>query len=201
MSNNDYDLMQKIITPTCRIAFAKNLFKVNKKGRYSLGVVFEMDAETLKELELLKKLISEHTDNTWPKGAPSNFHTPLKVEDREDMLEKYPFMKDMVVLNASNGFEVPVIDLHGRDLGDGDITSGDYVKLSISAYAYNNENKGVGFNINGVQKIKNGEAFYGRSSAADMFGITPASLETTVDKNEAAKEDDDNSAGFNNFGF
>lgn len=185
--STDYDLTQRIITAECRIAFGQNIFKQNDKGRYSIGVVFEKDADVAN----LKELVQEHIKNTWGSKKPSKLFLPIKTEEREDMLQKYPFMEDKIVLNASNGFEIPCIDLHGKELGESDLKSGDYVRLSISAYTYNNVNKGVGFNINGIQKIKEGEAFYGRQSAADMFGVTPASLEEKVAEAEASQEEND----------
>ena len=187
----------RLVTPTGRLAFNQNLFKTNDKGRYSIGVVFDMTPENMKALEPLKGLMKDLIKEKWGDKVPSKLFKPMKVEDREEMLEKYEFMKDRVTLNASNGFEVPCIDLHGKELFDGDLKAGDHVKVSISGYAYDNVNKGVGFNVNGVQLVEKGEAFYGRQSAADMFGITPASLEDKVEENEAEKEE----GNFDSFGF
>jgi hypothetical protein len=183
----------RLVTPEGRLVFCKNLFKVHDKGRYSACVLFDNSEENQKALAPLGELIEEFKTDQWGEKKPSNLHSPIKVETRAEMIEKYPFMKDKIVLNASNGFEPGVIDVHGKELFDGDIKAGDHVKVSISAYAYDNKVKGIGFNVNGLQLVKEGEALYGRQSTADLFGITPASLENV----EAKKPD----SAFGNFSF
>lgn len=190
----------RIITPVGRVAFVKNLFKPNDKGRYSVAVVFDTDADTVKALEPLKGLIGGLVKEKWGDKAPSNLFTPMKIETREDMLEKYDFMRDKVTLNASNGFEVSAIDTNNQELFDGDIKAGDYVRLSISGYTYDNQNKGVGFNVNAVQFIKKGEAFYSRQNASEMFAEAPKVADAegfTGNENTGGGEE----ASFNNYGF
>jgi len=184
----------KIITPVGKLAFNKNLFKPNEKGRYTVAVVFDTDKNTLAALEPLKALVEDLKKEKWGDKIPSNLYGPMKIEQREEMLEKYEFMRDKVTLNASNGFEVPVIDLNEQELFDNDIKAGDEVRLSISGYAYDNNSKGVGFNVNAVQFVRKGEAFYARQEAGNMFASAPKieNAETTT------KEE---SGDFNNFGF
>lgn len=183
----------RLVTPEGRLAFCKNLFKVNDKGRYSVCIVLENTEENQKALAPFAELVEDFKKDQWGDRQPSGLHSPVKVETRADMIDKYPFMDNKIVINASNGFEPGVIDIHGKELFEGDVKAGDHVKISISAYAYDNKVKGVGFNVNGLQLVKEGEALYGRQSTADMFGITPASLDNV----EAKKEE----GNFNNFGF
>jgi len=190
----------RLVTPVGRLAFSQNLYKTNKKGRYTVAVVFDKaDAEIIAGLRPLQQLEADLIKDKWGDKKPSGLKTPMKVEVRPDMLEKYDFMTDMVTLNASNGFEVPVIDSKGMPVSESDIKAGDYVKLSISGYAYDNELKGIGFNVNGVQLVKEGEAFYGRQSATDMFGLPPVSLDSLP----VAEENNTSEAGtdftFGNF--
>lgn len=183
-----------IVTPVGRLAFNQNLFKANKKGRYTVAVVFDMEPDTLKALQPLKDLVESTIQHKWPGDSrpdEEDLYTPMKVEKRKKMLEKYEFMKDRVTLNASNGFEIQVIDLNNQEMFDGDIKAGDQVRLSISAYAYDNENVGVGFNVNAVQFVREDEAFYGRQNAAQMFDSaptiegapTPTTTETAIEDN------------------
>lgn len=193
---------EKMVTVEGRVAFAKNLFNPNKKGRYTLAVVFDQDERTMNGynrtvnrngenvevervgingvLEMVNGLVSD----TWKK-KPSNLKTPLKIENRPDMLEKYSFMKDRYTLNASNGFVVPVGRLNEAgewiDINEDEIKAGDYVELNISGYTYDNELQGVAVNINSVCKTRDGEAFYARQSGADMFGASKAQNEGTYE--------------------
>ena len=187
---------KNIITPVGRLAFNQNLFKVNDKGRYSVAIVFDKDEDTLKALKPLKDLINEQIKDKWGDKKPSNLHTPMKTEDRADMLEKYKFMENRVTLNASNGFEIPVIDLNNQEMFEGDIKAGDQVRLSISAYAYDNKVKGVGFNVNAVQFVRKDEPFYSRRTAVEMFGSAPK-IESDSQSEPETTED----TGFDNFGF
>lgn len=188
----------KLITPVGRLAFSQNLFKTNKKDRYTVAVVFDMDEATLAALKPFQEFEAALIKDKWGDKKMSGLKTPMKVEKRPDMLEKYPFMKDKVTMNASNGFEVQVIDTKGQPVAEEDIKAGDFVQLSISGYAYDNELKGIGFNANAVLLKEKGDAFYGRADAADMFGITPVSLESI---NEDAAKEEASTAGTDSFTF
>jgi hypothetical protein len=181
--------MSNVVTPVGRLAFNKNLFKQNDKGRYSVAVVFDKD----KDMTKVKQLIAETIKEKWGDKVPSNLMMPVKEETRDDMLEKYPFMADRITLNASNGYAIPVIDLNHEEIFESDLKAGDQVRLSISAYAYDNQLKGVGLNAEGVQFIREDEAFYGRTSAKDMFSGDD------VEKFEAEKKAE--SEDFMNMGF
>lgn len=184
---------KRIITPVGRLAFAKNLYKPNAKGRWTVAVVFDTDQNTLKALQPLKELVADLAKEAWPKGNPVGMKTPMKIENREDMLKNYPFMENRVTLNATNGFEIPVIDLNDQEVFEGDIKAGDQVRLSISGYTYDTDgNKGVGFNVNAVQFVRSDEAFYARQSASDMFASAPK-----ID----VPETNNTQGNFDNFGF
>lgn len=194
---------ERLVTVEGRVAFVKNLFNANKKGRYTLAVVFDQDENTMNGNGLegvekragmneLKEMVGDLVNQGWPKKKPSGLKTPLKVEERSDMLEKYPFMKNRITVNASNGFVVPVGTRNENgewvDIQEKDLKAGDYVEVSLSGYTYDNETKGVGLNVHAVLKTRDGEAFYSRQSGADMFGMGQAKTETQQ-------------AGFDNFGF
>lgn len=205
---------ERLVTVEGRVAFVKNLFNPNKKGRFTLAVVFDKDEKSLKgydeervtlnaegeeEVEIVHlngvEDIRNHVNaliaEKWGDKAPNGLKRPLKEENRPDMLESYPFMENRVTLNASNGFPVGVgeLDENGYwvDLEEKDLKAGDYVQIAITGYQYDNETKGVGLNIQNVKKTKSGEAFYSRRSGADMFG--------------AKTQPQQGQAGFDNFGF
>lgn len=188
------DTKQTIVSPVGRIAFLKNLFTPNKKERYQIAVVFDKeDAPLLKELKALEKAAIEEK---WGNKVPSGLKSPFKVEKREDMLARSPFLADRITLNASNGFPIQVINKKGIALKDGEIKAGDYVKLAISAFAYSNETAGVGFNVSGVLLEKEGEAFYGRPEVSSIFGISVEDSFGLTESEEESQETDFDSFGF-----
>ena len=67
------------------------------------------------------------------------------------------------------------VDAHGHDiLGSQDIVSGDYGRVSLNAYAYDQAgNKGVSFGLNNIMLVAKGDSLGGaKPSAAADFGIS-----------------------------
>jgi len=179
------------VTPVGRIAFTKNLFKKNDKGRYTCALIIDKD----KDISKLRALVKEAMDEQWPGKKPKGLKTPIKEEIREDMLENYPYMADAYTLNASTGFDFSIIDLNNEEMFEGDIKAGDQVRISVSAYVYDNQTKGVGLNINAIQFIREDEAFSARASAKDMFSGAD------VEKFEAEVSGTDSDDDLDNMGF
>jgi hypothetical protein len=68
------------------------------------------------------------------------------------------------------------VDAHGHDiLGSQDIVSGDYGRVSLNAYAYDQAgNKGVSFGLNNIMLVAKGDSLGGaKPSAAADFGVMP----------------------------
>ena len=79
------------------------------------------------------------------------------------------------VLTASNKNAPFVVDANVQPiLQQNEVYSGMYGRASITLFPYSsNGRKGVGCALNGIQKLRDGEALSGRVSAEDAFG-TPA---------------------------
>lgn len=166
MSENE---RSQIVTPTGRIAFCKNLFTPGgDKDRYSAALIFSEE----QDLSDLKKLMYRTARE---EGIPEKeikskkFKWGVKPAD-EDSIDKYDFMEEGTrILNASSGFEVEVKgtkkgpDGKMEDLIESDIKAGDFCRFLVSAYCWEfSGKKGVSLNLLGVQKVKDGEAFYAR---------------------------------------
>ena len=68
------------------------------------------------------------------------------------------------------------MDAHGHDIiGSQDIVSGDYGRVSLNAYAYDQAgNKGVSYGLNNIMLLAKGDSLGGaKPSAASDFGIAP----------------------------
>jgi hypothetical protein len=64
--------------------------------------------------------------------------------------------------------------MHGHDIiGSQDIVSGDYGRVSLNAYAYDQAgNKGVSYGLNNIMLLAKGESLGGaKPSAASDFGV------------------------------
>lgn len=76
------------------------------------------------------------------------------------------------------------MDANGQDLlGSNDIVSGDFGRVSLNAYAYDQAgNKGVSFGLNNIMLLAKGEALGGaRPSAAADFGISKSAEPVAAD--------------------
>lgn len=184
------------LTPVGRLAFDKHLYKPNEKGRYSVCLVFDKTEDNINALKSLKEGIKAAVSEKWPDKKPSNLFFPLKEETREDMLEKYPFMENRIVLNASSGFEIGVIDRNNQEVFPNDMKTGDQVRIAVTPYAYDNQSKGVGLNADGLQFIREDEGFYSRRSVVDMFSESVIPGDAPSESKTEEKSNDYNSYGF-----
>lgn len=163
---------EQVVTPTGRITFHKNLFSPDENGKYRAALVFSKQ----QNLKPLRRLIDLAIKEKWPDKKPSGLRMPVREEERSEMLEKYPFLEDKLIMNCATKFEVPVKstergpDGELEDVFDGDVKAGDHCRFIVSAYSYDaNGNRGVGLNVIGVQWIKEGEAFYERPKVDSVF--------------------------------
>jgi len=65
------------------------------------------------------------------------------------------------------------VDSHGNAImAANDFVSGDYGRVSVTAYAYSQAgNNGVAFWLNNIQMLEKGDALGSKASALDDFGI------------------------------
>lgn len=86
--------------------------------------------------------------------------------------------EDLAFWDAENEHESPDYKAKNRPrlnklkpLAPDDIKSGDYGRVSVDFYYFENESKGIAAGLNNVQKLKDGEALGGsRRSADEDFG-------------------------------
>tara|TARA_R110000824_G_scaffold111671_3_gene260335 strand:+ start:78 stop:689 length:612 start_codon:yes stop_codon:yes gene_type:complete len=91
---------------------------------------------------------------------------------------------DHYFVNVKNTKKPGVVDEKRRPIIEaGQIVSGDYVRVSINAFGYDNKSKGVAFGLNAVQLVRKGEPL-GNSS-------DPTSDFTDLPEQGDAKETDD----------
>lgn len=175
--------VQKTMSPTGMLAFDKNLFEGDEKGRFSAALVLDKDSD-LKEI---KKLIKAAAVKKFgPEVEMGDILLPYKEVTNKKQLKKSPFLEGKYVLNAKNGFEFPVVDRNTEEITRADIKGGDEVRFSLSFYGWEYQGKEmVCANLLAVQKVADGEALWSKPSGKDHF----TAIET--DNDDFESEDDD----------
>ena len=189
----------RFVTGKVRLSYAKIMRpgknEMNGKNEYSAVVLVpKTDTDTINGLKAAAKAaIEKKFGGTPPKGLKN----PLRDGDTSTKDDGSPMgaeYKGHLFFNCKTDADKnkpAIIDMNGRDLIDPDaVVSGDYVKLSVNAYAYDAVgNKGVAFGLNNVLLVAKGEPLGApRMTAADEFGIGGGGHAAPA----AAVADDDN---------
>lgn len=166
------------LTPVGRIAFEKHLFEADENGKFRAALIIDTD----KNMSKVKAICKMAAEEKWGSKIPKKLILPYKANHDAETIEKYSFMEGNIILNAATKFEVPVFDRNNEELFKGDLKAGDQCRFAVSAWAWEYKGKfGVSLNLNGVQLIREDEAFYSRPSAKSIFA------------SEALEDEDNNS--------
>jgi hypothetical protein len=150
--------------------------ELNGKDEFSTQILIpKTDTATLAALKAAAKeaLAAKFGDK-----IPKNVRNPLRDGDTETKNDGSPLGKEYAghfFCNVKSTSKPGAIDTHGNDLiGNDDIVSGDYIRVSLNAYAYSQAgNNGVSFGLNNILLVRKGEALGGaKPSAASDFGIS-----------------------------
>ena len=182
----------RVITEEGKLCFDQNLFEANDDGKFQASMVLGkgVNYKNISEL-MMATAKAKHGDN-----IPKKFTWGMK-SDKDADTEKYPFLKDGMLVSGGTKFAIPVTDIAGNVITKDDIKGGDTVRFSLSAYCYEFKGKhGVSLNVNAIlliEKCSEENAFYKKQNAADMFGDVFTSYENkSVDmfaNNENEAED------------
>jgi hypothetical protein len=149
--------------------------ELNGKDEFSTQILIpKTDKDTLAALKAAAK---EALTAKFGDKIPKNVRNPLRDGDTETKNDGSPLGKEYqghFFCNVKSTSKPGAIDTHGNDLiGNDDIVSGDYIRVSLNAYAYSQAgNNGVSFGLNNILLVRKGEALGGaKPSAASDFGI------------------------------
>jgi hypothetical protein len=150
--------------------------EMNGKDEFSTQILIpKTDKDTLAALKAAAK---EALTAKFGDKIPKNVRNPLRDGDTETKTDGSPLGKEYqghFFCNVKSTSKPGAIDTHGNDLiGNDDIVSGDYIRVSLNAYAYSQAgNNGVSFGLNNILLVRKGEALGGaKPSAASDFGIS-----------------------------
>lgn len=164
----------KVVTGSVRLSYAnvwepKSINGSNPKYSVSL-IIPKSDTETV-------TAINNAVENAIKAGVGkfggkipnrATLKLPLRDGDVERDDEAY---KDSYFVNANSTTAPQIVDRSVQPIMDrNEVYSGCYARVSLNFYAFNsNGNRGVACGLGNIQKVKDGEALGGKSTAAEDF--------------------------------
>lgn len=162
--------MSKLVTPEFRGSFVHLLEPhaikgvENAKARYQITIPLpKKDAFWAK----LNALVEETAKAKWGK-IPPKMKSPVKDGDEEER----PELVGCYSVQATSNNKPGIVDASLQPIMEAnEIYSGAYYRASIRAYAWDHPTggKGVSIALDNVMKVKDGEAFSGRTDASEDF--------------------------------
>lgn len=193
---------RKCLTPEFRVSFP-NLFKAvgfkkekdPAKFKYSVTMLFpkNVDLSALKKAVFTAASEVHGTDKSkWPK----NFELPFKDGDDKAEIDGY---EGMIVVRASSKQRPGVIDRDKSVITEEDqsIYAGCYARATLVALCYGKGTEidygksGVSFMLQNVQKLRDGEAFSGKTKAEDDFDAVEDDSDDADNYSEKNNSEDD----------
>lgn len=172
-------MAQQITTAEVRLSYV-NVFspKANQQGVEKFSVTCLLPKSDKRGYDQLMAAIKAEADseqNGKLKGVPNpknpvwdgDGYTATGQEFGEEC-------KGHWVFTASANPEYPpaVVDQRVQPIIDQtELYSGCYGHVALSIYAYNNQSKGIGFGLNGVQKTRDGEPLGHSFNASNAFSV------------------------------
>ena len=164
----------KVVTGKVRLSYAHVWEPVSindSKPKYSVSLVIpKSDKETIKKINAAVDAAIEEGIAKFGGKKPNKaaLKLPLRDGDTERDDEVY---KNCFFVNANSTTAPQIVDRTVQPILDREeVYSGCYARVSINFYAYNtNGNKGIACGLGNIQKIADGEALGGRTSAKDDF--------------------------------
>lgn len=186
-------------SPICRILYPAVFEMTEYQGKKFYGIQMLFDKQYLKdnpeEMKLwkaLRKAVQEVSEAAYGK-SPEECKGGSPFDKTPTDLEKYPFYKGCIALNARN-YQFPAQVCHQRGmrpiLDASEIYGGVYARVGIQPYAAKRPNEVVALSFQNIMKIKDGPPLGGGGrSNASVFGAF--AKDDDFDANDTSFMDDD----------
>ena len=173
----------RVVTGKVRFSYFSALTarknEMNGKEEFSTQVLVpKQDTETLNQLKAAAKAA---LTAKFGEKIPKTVKNPLRDGDTEVKSDGAPLgdeYKGHFFFNTKSTAKPGAVDAHGHDIiGSQDIVSGDYGRVSLNAYAYDQAgNKGVSYGLNNIMLLAKGDSLGGaKPTAASDFGVVAGS--------------------------
>lgn len=170
----------QVVTGKVRLSYA-NLFtpKASNDGgdeKYSVSLLIDKnDKDTVGAIKAAIEDAKERDKGKWNGKIPAGLKVPLR--DGDDERPDDDNYAGCYFINCNSKSKPAVVGLTkdavtGKPtvLGEDEVYSGAYARVSVNFYGYNtNGNKGIGAGLGNVQKLEDGERLGGGSSAEADF--------------------------------
>lgn len=168
----------KVVTGTHRVSYVHikepSAFEDGAEKKYDCTFLIPKDHPDVQKIEAAIKAAYIANKESLFKGmamTSPKFWDPLR--DGDDWLAEHPEAveyEDHYFIKASSKSQPAVFDPDKQDIIDLDeVYSGCYCRGVIVAYAFNNKSKGVGFFLNSLMKMKDGERLGGFEADANDY--------------------------------
>ncbi len=169
----------KVITGKVRLSYA-NIFEpksINGSDpKYSVSLIIPKD--DAQQIEVIKQAIEnakERDKGKWNGKIPANLKLPLRDGDLERPEDEAYANSYFINANSTRppavvGTEIDRATGKAIRLGEDEVYSGCYARVSINFYGFNAAgNRGIACGLGNVQKIEDGERLGGGSTAEEDF--------------------------------
>jgi hypothetical protein len=161
----------KVITGKVRGSYV-NVFRARRNdlsGQDEYSLVVLIPKTDKKTVDLIQGAIDTAKNKKWAGRFPANFRDPMR--DGDEMDSPNEAYSGHYYINTKSKQRPGVVDADRQEIIDpNDFISGDYCRVSMNAYAYDQKgNRGVAFGLNNVQVLEKGEPLTSRARAEDDF--------------------------------
>lgn len=169
----------KVVGGVVRISYA-HVFKPtsvhpDKPDTLKYSAVLLIPKSNKELVKILKSAMNAAVEigieTKWGNKKPANLKLPLRDGDSEADLDKNPEYAGHYFISAKSDTKPGIVDKEKEPLtSDDEFYSGCFARFSIKFYPFNTAgNKGVGVQLNHLQKVKDGERLGGRASVDEDF--------------------------------
>lgn len=167
----------KIVTGKGRFSYlnwaSPKLNDLSKKMEFSTE--FLIPKEDIGTIANIKQAMKAALDKKYNGNYPKNLRSPLRdgdTEVKQDGTALDAHYKNHFFIRCKSNEAPGVVDENRQPiLIANEFVSGDYGRVSITAYAYSQVgNNGVAFWLNNLQRLEKGEPLGGKASPQDDFG-------------------------------
>ena len=169
----------KVVTGKVRLSYA-NIFEPKSingsEPKYSVSLI--IPKEDTQMVETIKQAIEnakERDKGKWNGKIPANLKTPLRDGDEERPDDEAYVNSYFINANSTRppaivGTEKDRSTGKAIQLGEDEVYSGCYARVSINFYGFNaSGNKGIACGLGNIQKVADGERLGGGSTAEEDF--------------------------------
>ena len=171
----------RVLTPWFRAAFA-SVHQISKpkdptkEGRYEVTLLLDEKSVDITALKVVAYECAKTAFGNKVPHSPTYDLPPWCRSPFHDGAEKpdYDGYEGMTYFRASTNFKPQVVDSDRVEIGPMDqpgFYSGCFARATVSPWAFDNEGKGIAFNIHNIQKLAEGTPFGGMAKvdACDEF--------------------------------